>query len=452
MMLKKMITSSTHDFYYRSPVFLQHAMTSVYGYKLKRERYNRLYRAALKRYAQEAFDKEQALLDFMRHLKGNIKFYNDMEINEENILESFLRLPETVKDDLRKELDGRSHKAGVLRTARTSGTTGTNLIVYSSEHDRAERMAYLDYIKLQSEVAPFSKRASFTGQELTPENHGNILWRYNMPMNQVLYATYYMNPENVQHVYENMAKFKPVSLDGFPSAIHMVAKYILANNIDVDWEVKAVFPNAEILLPHVKADIEAAFGTQVIDQYASSEGAPFIYGTEDGRYRLGHETGIFEFHRVDKHLYEMVVTSFINRATPLVRYRIGDQVEIDSDKVYLNSYTDDIEITKIIGRHMDYLVGSGNNKVMNVNLSWIIDGFEEKVIQFQFVQKEKDRFAVNMVVESSYDKNADEEILRGRLERQLGAANHYKFNYIDQIPKEKSGKVRFIINEMSDVG
>jgi phenylacetate-CoA ligase len=148
----------------------------------------------------------------------------------------------------------------------------------------------------------------------------------------------------------------------------------------------------------------------------------------------------------------MVVTSFINLATPLVRYRIGDQVEIQSDEEYVNSYTDDIEIQKIIGRQMDYLVRSGNNRVMNVNLSWIIDRFEEKVIQFQFIQKEKHQFVVNMVTETTYDKNTDEDILRGRLERQLGAVNHYQFNYIDNIPKEKSGKVRFIINEMSDVG
>lgn len=446
MMLKKMMGTSMHDIYFSSPVFMQHAFTSAYGYKLRRERYNVLYRRSFRRYMEGRADPEALLTDFIYHLKQNIPFYRDIRVDEGNLMESFLALPETVKEDLRNELEDRSHTVGIMRKSRTSGTTGENLAVYDSEYDRADRMAYLDYIKMQNGVKPFSKRASFTGQELTPPDHRNILWRYNKPMNQILYATFHMTPENVGHVYENLVRFRPVTLDGFPTSIHMLAKYMLSNGLKPDFKVRAVFPTAETLLPHVKRDIEKAFDTVVIDQYSSSEGAPFIYGTEDGKYIVGKETGLIEFERVGHHLYDMIVTSYINRATPIVRYRIGDQVEIHSDRKYLNSFDDDIKIERIIGRAADYLIGSRSNRVSAVNISWVVDGLEEKVIQMQFVQTGRYHYVVNMVVEDAFEKH-DEDVIRDRMYRRLGEEIVIHFDYMEAIPKEKNGKVRFIINE-----
>lgn len=446
-MLKRIIGFSTHNIYYKSPVFMQHVFTSVYGYKLRRERYNRLYRKAFKGYVRGGTDKRESLAQLIHHLKNNIQKYRNIEIDQEDLMESFLKLPVTVKADLRYELEERSFKEGILRMSRTGGTTGENLVVYDSEHDRARRMAYLDYIKWMNGIEPFSRRASFTGQELTPHNHKNKLWRYNWSMNQILYTSLYMTHENIHHVYESLARSKPVSLDGIPSSLHMLARHILKHDLTVDWGMKAIFPTAETLLPHVKSDIEKAFNAMVIDQYSSSEGAPFIYSTKDGTYRIGDETGLIEFHKAGRHLYDMVVTSFINNATPIVRYKIGDQVEIKSQAEYLNSYQDDIQITRIIGRQAEYLYGHDGNKVTNANISWIIDGFEEKVAHIQFVQKEMNRFIINLVVDDDFDKK-DEKMLGKRAVRWLGLNSHFDFNYLDTIPKEKNGKVRLIINEV----
>lgn len=252
---------------------------------MKRERYNHLYREAFEHYIQKDFDKKAVLVDFMHHLKTNIQVYEDIKIDEQDILASFLQLPTTMKNDLRYELDARSCQKGQIRFSGTSDTTGASLAVYDSEHDRAARMAYLDYIKFLNGVMPFSRRASFTGQDLTPPDHKNVLWRFNMSMNQMLYAANHLAPDNIRYVYESLERFKPETLDGFPSAIHAVAKYILANHLNIDWGVKAIFPNAETLLPHIKADLENAFHTKVIDQYASGEGAPSFMEVEMAHIR-----------------------------------------------------------------------------------------------------------------------------------------------------------------------
>jgi len=446
-MLRKIKTFKAHDIYYKSPVFIQHIMTSAYGYKLKRERYRKIYKNALKRYVKGDFDKEQKLIHFMKHLKSNIEFYKDIEVDEDNILKSFLKLPFTVKDDLRNGLEERSWKEGIIRISRTSGTTGANLIVYDSEYDREERMAYLDYIKYINGVIPFSKRASFTGQELTPVNHKDKMWRYNQPMRQMLYSTRCMRPDNVRKIYESLKRFKPVSLDGMPYSMHMVAQYILKNDIEIDWDVKAIFPTAETLLPYIKRDLEKAFNTVVIDQYSSAEGAPFIFGSRSGAYKIGEETGLVEFHKVSDRMYEGVMTSFINYATPIVRYKIGDLFEIDSDKEYFNSFKEDINIIKIIGKETDYLYHTDGHKVMLNIVLFLMDEQEETIVQAQFIQKTMNEFVVNIVKDIGYT-DMDEHLIREKMYRMLGENIQITFNYTDNISKTKSGKVRYIINEV----
>src|SRR5699024_11837448 len=164
------------------------------------------------------------------------------------------------------------------------------------------------------------------------------MWRYNYPMRQMLYSTGCMRPDNVGKIYESLRRFKPVSLDGMPHSMHMVAQYILKNDIKVDWDIKAIFPTAETLLPYIKRELEQAFNTVVIDQYSSAEGAPFIYGTQDGGYKIGDETGLVEFYKVAEGMYEGVRTSSINYATRIVRYKIGDLLQLDPDNDAFNQF------------------------------------------------------------------------------------------------------------------
>ncbi|MFD2829920.1 hypothetical protein [Corticicoccus populi] len=434
------------ELYYRLPVFAQHVATSVYGYKLKRERYTKIYHRYFELYRNHKISEKQALTDLLNHLQEKVEAYKDIRVDTDNVLESFYALDETDKETLRNSLDKYSCREGKIMYGSTSGTTGKNLVVYQSEEDMGRRMAYLDYIKSLHGVEPFSKRASFTGNFIMSEKHHNKLWRRNISMNQTLYASYFMTHANVKYIYRHLAETRPVTLDGLPSAIHLLAQYILKNNINIDWNIKAVFPTAEAVLPHMKDDIENAFNTVVVDQYASGEGAPFLYLGPDKKYVVGSETGLFEFYKVQDSIYDIVVTSYINYATPIVRYRIGDQVEIKSDKDYLNSYCDDIQIERIIGRGGDYLTGEFGQKVTAVNVTWMLAGYEDKVVQYQVIQKSNHEFLINMVVDKNYDYSVDEAVIRERFKRRFGD-KVFVFKYMDDIPKGKNGKVRFIINE-----
>ena len=103
----------------------------------------------------------------------------------------------------------------------------------------------------------------------------------------------------------------------------------------------------------MKRDIEKAFACPVRNQYASSEGAPFITENSNGDLELDLATGYFELEKVEGKIYELIVTGFYTTTTPLFRYKIGDSVEL-YEELPENYTQKDIKIRRIIGRNNDF--------------------------------------------------------------------------------------------------
>jgi phenylacetate-CoA ligase len=92
-----------------------------------------------------------------------------------------------------------------------------------------------------------------------------------------------------------------------------------------------VFTTGEPLYPEVRAKIESVFAARVFDQYGMTEYCGLIQDCERGGMHLIPEYGFLEI--LDEHNEPaapgdegyFVWTGFLNRAMPLVRYRIGDR-------------------------------------------------------------------------------------------------------------------------------
>jgi len=76
--------------------------------------------------------------------------------------------------------------------------------------------------------------------------------------------------------------------------------------------------------------LERVFKCKVYDQYASSEGAPFVTECENQVLHMELASGVFEHFEDGSD--EVLVTSFTTHGTPLIRYRIGDSMTF-SEKV-----------------------------------------------------------------------------------------------------------------------
>ena len=296
--------------YNHSPIFLQNLMTTAQGFLYRRERYGTEYRQALQEYLQTDYADVAALADaqwtrteaLIRHALANSEFYKEFykDVDVENALrrQDITAFPVLEKELVRQNIDRMytiSPKDGVV--SNTSGTTGKSMKFIHTKVDFQRRMAYLDAFKIQHGFIPMKiKRASFSSAKVVPPNaKTTVFWRDNLAIKQRIYSGYHCKGGNVRYFVENLNRYKPQSLDGYPSAMYEIAQYILSNSIHLEFTPIAIFPTAETLLPHYKSAIEKAFGCPVRDQYASSEGAPFINECREGHLHYCMDTGLIEF-------------------------------------------------------------------------------------------------------------------------------------------------------------
>jgi phenylacetate-CoA ligase len=95
--------------------------------------------------------------------------------------------------------------------------------------------------------------------------------------------------------------------------------------------MRAVFTTGEPLYPAARAKIEQAFQTRAWDSYGMTELCGLVQQCEAGEMHLAPEYGYLEILD-DQHQPvapgeegHFVWTGFLNRAMPLIRYRVGDR-------------------------------------------------------------------------------------------------------------------------------
>ncbi|PTI27874.1 capsule biosynthesis protein CapK [Mammaliicoccus vitulinus] len=442
------------DFIYNhSPIFFQNIMVSVKGKQFIKQRYTEHYYnelAELKKCSDKYKLQEERLNEFIIYIKENSEYYGKLlnDINKPISFQNLKLLPLLEKEMINKHLDTLVTTKENLIRGQTGGSTGVGMIYYTTPYDMSRKFAYLDYFKETHGVYKGMKRVSIGGKAIIPNmQKRKVFWRYNKPLNQMLFSAYHADGDNLKYYVKQLNKFQPETIDGFTTVIHRMAKYIIDNQIKLNFKPVAIFPTAEALTDEMKIDIEKAFNCPVRNQYASSEGAPFITENINGELEINPETGIFELNHIQGNIYELIVTGFYTTTTPLFRYKIGDSVEL-YEKLPTNYSQKDIKIKRIIGRNNDFLISNERGIVTNINLSTVIRDAGPSIKNSQFVQNKSDEVDIYLVIEKDINIEKLEKLLVSKLKIRFGETTKFKFKYVDSIAKTTGGKTRFTINNI----
>src|SRR5690606_37348639 len=168
--------------------------------------------------------------------------------------------------------------------------------------------------------------------------------------------------------------------------------------------LKGIITTAETLDDGMRATLTDLYGCPVLDYYAASEGVPFIQECERGRYHIRPESGIFEFH--DEHgkevgpgeTGELVVTSFCNFRTPLIRYRTGDLATKASLEVSCACGRSLPLAKAILGRKEDSIL-TRDGRTLSFFAHRVLTPLQG-IRAAQIVQRSPDDFTVNLVPEA----------------------------------------------------
>lgn len=442
------------EIYNKSPIWIQEIMINGYGLKTYLERYTKNYKKYKNMYLKKnysSYEKElknqlKELKNLLIYAKENSKYYaevlKDIDVNDIKKIEDIKKIPILEKETLRERIDDIIIKKEIK--SNTSGTTGKSMTVYFTKDDYQKRMAYLDAFKEKHGVKLGMKAARFSGKTLIPYGFekSNKYWRTNKIINQRLYSTFHMNDRTLKYYVEDLNKFKPKSLDGFVSSIYELAKYIKDNNIELKFQPLAIFPTSETVLDYQKELIEEVFKCKLRNQYASSEGAPFITECKGGKLHYDMDTGIIE--RLENG--EILVTSFTSYGTPLIRYRIGDSIQFGKEDCKCGSCLPVVDF--IEGRKVDFLYSEERGKINAANMSNVIKYIPNAIKNIQFIQEKVDEIIINVAIDKArYKDEYDLEIIK-EMENRFGKNMKFIINKFDELPREKSGKFRYIKNNI----
>lgn len=381
-------------------------------------------------------------------------YYNKILPDNVNDINDLQNIPLLSKNILLNDLDNISTvgDSGVpYKTNFTGGTTGNSMKTFYTLNDINMRHAILDDFRESHGFTNGSRVCWFTGK--------NFISKFDLMINRFykddyfnqirFYSTFHLSPSTFSSYISSLNNFKPQFLVGFPSFVYELALYVKSNHLSIDFSVDVFFPTAETILPHHRELISEIFSCEILDQYASSEGAPFIFECSYGHLHADTSTGVFEVldeNNNPANTGRLIVTSFSTYGTPLIRYDIGDTVSL-SKLTHCNCGSNFPIIQSIDGRQTDSIILSDGIKVNQTNICNSVKGIVG-INRFQIEQLSI--HDVNLFIEknSEFNDSSLSLFLRALNER---FNNKLEINVIfkEVIGREKSGKYRIVKSKLS---
>lgn len=446
------------------PHFLQNTLVTLFNVLAYRKRYGGDYKKFRKEKLQnrglsltelKAYQAQRYkhLIDFA--IKNSAYYQKTLgNIPNASAIENIRHLPIVNKEDLRKNIDAVIvNTTEKLNKSKTGGTTGKSLVVMNFTRNTQERFAFLDDFRSRFGYELGKKTAWFSGKSLLTQRDikKNRFWKTDFIHNVRYYSTFHIKEDYLKYYVEDMIKFQPEYLVGFPSTMFEIAKYGLRNNFDFPSNtIKAIFPTAETITEESRKTIETFFKTKLYNQYASSEGAPFIFECKNGNLHLELQSGVFEvLDENDKPTQSgrLVVTSFTNEGTPLIRYDIGDSITLEDETKTCTCGNNNPLVKEILGRIDDYVYSPENGKINLGNVSNTLKD-TKGIVRFQAVQNDLNEIEIITIVDHTiYNATIEKKFIQNWKDR-IGDSMKISIKYVEDIPVEKSGKFRIVKNNI----
>jgi phenylacetate-CoA ligase len=330
----------------------------------------------------------------------------------------------------------------------TSGTTGKALRLALTAESYQREYAFRDLHRSWGGVQPTDANAYLMSFPIVPvAQEKPPFWRHNRALNQLILSSPHLSPRNMPFYLAKLVQFAPQYIHGFPSGVYLLALGCLTAG-ETRIRPKAVFTGSETLHSHQRAAIEEAFGCKVFNWYGNTEMAGNIVECECGSLHIKQEHSVVEFLDEDGHAAapgqtgELVCTAFGNVATPLIRYRTGDMALVGGEECVCGRQGPLVK--DIIGRSNDFLITPDGR---HVRVSSEVFSHSPNVIEGQIFQTDPSVVTLRIVRRPGFS-DSDLEHLVQRLRSYVGSSIQVRHEFMDQIPRERSGKYTYLLSRV----
>ncbi len=331
----------------------------------------------------------------------------------------------------------------------TGGTSGNQLRLLVDDASQSVETAFVHRLWSRVGYTPRCRKATFRGVPF-PNLRPGIYWQSNPIYNELQFSPFHMSESTLGLYVDELVRYDPGYFHGYPSAIDLLAEYVLRHDLTRLFErVRAVLLASEGCSPAQTERMERAFDARVFPMYGHSERV-IIAGEceETSVYHSTPDYGVTEIVREDgspctEHGQrgELVGTGLLNRSLPLVRYRTGDFATLAESDCECGRHWD--RFTDIEGRwKQDMLDGRSGSRMSIAALNMHGEIFEH-VARYQYYQDEPGRCVLRVMTTPGFSE-ADEAAILEAYRAKVGDELDMSVEVVDDIPLTERGKLKLL--------
>ena len=320
----------------------------------------------------------------------------------------------------------------LLKKAHTSGTSGSPLNMYRSAGAILKENAYVWQYRISQGLNLGDPFVSMRGVLDNKTMH-----YYNKAENTLYLSSYLLNKGNIKKYAELLNEFQPKAIFAFPSSLFTLSN--LLEEADLQVQVPLLFTSSETLYPFQREKIENVLGARIFDRYSTAERTILLHECKQGNYHSAPKYGISDF--LDK---GVITTAFINKAFPLIKYKIDDSFRFMDKPCECGK---GLGISSIEGRVDDVVLLQDGTRIGRLGVAF--QGIPN-LRYAQIIQENINGISVNLVTSPGF-KKAEQDLLEKKLRQRLNDSLAIHFNKVQEqdIIKTHSGKFKLVVSKVA---
>ncbi len=396
--------------------------------------------------------------NMVQYASRNVPYYKQcfetqgIDPNEISGYDDLRHIPVLTKRDIienEKDLINRNPRSKVY-TRKTSGSTGMTLHFKKEGQALAINDAIMYRCYAWYEINIGDKQARFWGVPVSPILKKKEQLK-DFILNRIRISAFDISESSCIDQYRRIERFRPAYFYGYTTAIYGFCLFAQKMGFDLNrLDLKAVICTAEKMYPQHRELFNEVFRCPVVDEYGSSENGIIAFQCHEGNMHMMADHLCIEFLNENNErvkpgeLGKIVVTDLGTYEMPLIRYEIGD----------IGRYTEktcpcgvNLPLMEIVeGRKEDFIRTQEGKLVHAAYLCYTLK--DDAVYEFKMYQKNLDQFLVQIVKSHLFDEDTQLR-LENNLRSALGDKVSINFEYLERLPREASGKLRYFVSEIS---
>jgi phenylacetate-CoA ligase len=388
----------------------------------------------------------------------NVPYYRDLfartGFHPANITSTrdLQQLPCLSKSIIRAEGERmKSAKASELARFNTGGSSGEPLIFFIGKervsHDVAAKWRATRWWGVDigdPEVVVWGSPIELSAQDRMRQIRDRV-------MRTRLLPAFEMSERNLDRFVATIRNFRPAMLFGYPSSLSLIARHAEKRAVAMnDLGIKTAFVTSERLYDEQRDDIVRVFGCPVANGYGGRDAGFIAHQCPSGGMHITAEDVIVEILDQEGRSLpagqagEVVVTHLATPDFPFIRYRTGDVATLSDKACSCGRGLPLLE--EIQGRTTDFVVAADGTVMHGLAIVYPIRDIPG-IAAFKVIQETRERTVVLIVPGEGCASDAESRIIEG-VRARLGQDVDVTVERVGEIPREKSGKFRYIVSQV----